>query len=303
MHKTGKIKGGRNIQDGSSGDVTCDFYHKYEEDIQLMKALGIPTFLTTISWPRVIPDGTGEVNRKGIDFYRNVLKCLRKNGIKSYVALYHWDLPQKLQEKGGWMNRDIVGWFENYARTMYAELGDLVDCWITMVEPWCASFAGHWMGACPPGLQDYSAALRAVHHVNLAHGIAVKAFRESDLHGEIGIKLNLSMVHPLNPELEKDVEAAKREHNNMNVLFCEPILKGTYPAEHFEYLKAQGVVLPEILPGDMELICQKIDFLGVNNYSSTRSKNSPNGKAGYSGRKSFSECFPVRAEVDRHPGW
>ncbi len=266
-HIPGKIK------DGTTGDISCDFYHTYKEDISMMKELGYPNFLYTISWPRVIPDGIGEVNRAGIEFYRNVLNCLRENGIKSYIVLYHWDLPQKLQEKGGWMNREIVDWFDNYAKTMYSELGDLVDNWITILEPYVISFLGHWYGKHAPGYHDYSAALTVAHHLNLAHGIAVKAFRESGLTGEIGIKVNMGMVYPADPSSAADVAAANRENIQSNTLFCDPILKGIYPQDFFNYLEKQGVVLPDIRQGDMELMCQDIDFFGLNNYNASYVKD------------------------------
>ncbi|QHQ63881.1 beta-glucosidase [Anaerocolumna sedimenticola] len=261
------------IKDGTTGDVACDFYHTYEDDIRMMKKLGYPNFLFSISWPRVIPDGIGIVNQAGIEFYRNVLTCLRENGIKSYVVLYHWDLPQKLQERGGWMNREIIGWFDNYARTMYRELGDLVDNWITVLEPWVISFLGHGFGVHAPGYQDYSSALTVAHHVNLAHGTAVKAFRESGLSGNIGIKVNMSMIYPEDPNSAADIAAANRQNAEMNTLFCDPIFKGTYPQEYFDYLVKQGVILPDIRPGDMELICQDIDFFGLNNYNGTYVKD------------------------------
>lgn len=255
-----------NIKDGTTADVTCDFYHRYEEDIALMKKLGYPNFLFTISWPRVIPDGTGAINREGIDFYRRVLTCLRENNIKSYVVLYHWDLPQKLQERGGWMNREIVGWFENYAKTMYAELGDLVDNWITILEPYVISFLGHWNGIHAPGYHDYSAALQVAHHLNLAHGAAVRAFRETGLPGEIGVKVSMSMTYPADPENPEDVFAAKMRTYEERTLFCDPIMKGEYPQELFDYLEKRGVKLPDVQPGDLELMCPELDFFGINNY-------------------------------------
>ena len=258
-----------NIKDGTTGDISCDFYHRYKEDIALMKKLGYPSFLLTISWPRVIPDGTGDINRFGIDFYRRVLTCLRENGIKSYVVLYHWDLPQKLQERGGWLNREIVAWFENYAKLMYAELGDLVDNWITILEPWVISMLGYWRGIHAPGYRDYSAALLAAHHLNLAHGVAVRAFRGSRLTGEIGIKINLDMIYPADQNNPEDVAAARRCNAEHNVFFCDPIMKGEYPREYFELLKTKGIVLPEIKPGDMDLMHPEIDFFGLNNYSAT----------------------------------
>jgi beta-glucosidase len=255
------------IKDGTTGDVTVDFYHHYEEDIRMMKALGYPAFLFTISWPRVMPEGSGALNREGIAFYRKVLTCLRENGITSYVVLYHWDLPQKLQEKGGWMNREIVAWFEQYARAMYQELGDLVDHWITILEPWVISFLGYWHGIHAPGYHDYSAALLAAHHLNLAHGAAVRAFRESGLPGEIGIKVNMNRCYPADPQSPQDIAAAERVNAESNRLFCDPLFFGTYPQEFLADLQKQGVVLPEIQPGDMDLIHQPLDFFGLNNYA------------------------------------
>lgn len=255
------------IKDGTSGDMACDFYHTYKKDIHMMKELGYENFIYTISWPRVIPEGTGKVNKSGIAFYRDVLRCLKEHNITSYIVLYHWDLPQKLQERGGWMNRDIVEWFEKYAQTMYQELGDLVDNWITILEPWVISIMGHFMGVHAPGYQDYSAALTVAHHLNMAHGAAVKAFRESGLPGEIGIKVNMNKIYPYDSNSVSDQEAAKRKNAELNTLFCDPILKGVYPRDFFSYLEKQGVVLPEIRQGDMELICQEIDFFGLNNYN------------------------------------
>jgi len=255
-----------NIADGTSGDVTCDFYHRYKEDIAMLKSLNIPNFLMTISWARVLPDGVGRVNRKGIEFYRNVLQCLRDNGIKSYVVLYHWDLPQKLQDRGGWMNREIVDWFYEYAKLMYKELGDLVDSWITVLEPHIISFMGHREGVHAPGIKDYSATLQVAHHVLMAHGVAVKAYRESGLTAEIGIKIDNYMTYPADPNNPEDVAAAKRRFDEKNRLFCDPLYLGKYPQDLFDYMEKKGVVLPTILPGDMELISQKFDYFGENNY-------------------------------------
>jgi beta-glucosidase len=256
-----------NIADGTSGDIACDFFHLYEKDITLAKQLGLQVFRLSISWPRILPDGTGAINREGIEFYRNVLKNLKTNGIKSAVTIYHWDLPQKLQDRGGWANREIVNWFEVYAKTLYTEFGDLVDYWITLNEPFCTSMLGYWIGEHAPGYHDYSMALTAVHHLLMSHGVAVKAYRETGLKSEIGITLNMSMSYPAHPGNQDDVEAAKRNQLQSNNLFIDPVLKGSYPQELFAYLKAKGVVLPAILPGDMETIHQEIDFLGVNNYS------------------------------------
>lgn len=254
------------IKDGTTGDVACDFYHRYREDIDMMANLGIKNFIYTISWPRVIKDGIGEINPEGIKFYRDVLTCLREHGIKSWMVLYHWDLPQCLQDKGGWQNREIVNWFEYYAKTMYRELGDLVDNWIPILEPYAISFCAYWLQMFPPAIKDYSALLQVNHHINLAHGVAVRAFRESGLRGKVGIKMSMNMAYPLDPNNPKDVYAAHLRNMEEHQMFCDPIMKGEYPEELFEYLQKQGIKLPDIQPGDMELMSPELDFLGINNY-------------------------------------
>ena len=255
-----------NIVDNTNGDDACDFYHRFREDIAIAKKLGLQVYRFSVSWPRIFPDGTGEVNQKGVEFYRNVLLCLRENGIKSALTIYHWDLPQKLQDRGGWANREIVGWFTDYAKTLYRELGDLVDCWITLNEPICSAMLGYWTGEHAPGYNDYAMALQATHHLLMSHGAAVKAYRETGLKAEIGITLNMNMVHPLNPGCEKDVKAARLMQLQQNNLYGDPVYKGEYPAELFEHLKTAGVRLPDILPGDMEIIRQNVDFFGLNTY-------------------------------------
>ena len=264
-----------NISDGENGDVACDFYHLYQEDIALAKQLGLQVYRMSISWPRIYPDGIGKVSREGIEFYIKVLKCLKASGIKAAVTLYHWDLPQKLQDRGGWANREIVGWFEAYARTLYAEFGGLVDYWITLNEPFCSAILGYWVGRHAPGYHDYSMALAAVHHLLMSHGIAVKAYRETGLQAEIGITLNMNATYPHNPGNPEDVKAARRIEMQSNTLFGDPVMKGAYPQELFDFLQTKGVVLPTIMPGDMELIRQELDFLGVNNYYASYIKADP----------------------------
>lgn len=255
-----------NIVDGTNGDHACEFYDRFEEDIALAASLGLQVYRLSISWPRIYPEGTGEICQKGIDFYKRVLHCIHEHGMKSAVTIYHWDLPQKLQDRGGWANREIVGWFEKYAKTLYREFGTLVDRWITLNEPYCTSFVGHWKGEHAPGYHDYSMALQVVHHLMMAHGVAVKAYRETGLQAEIGITLNMNATYPYRPDCEADVEAAKRVAMQNNCLFGDAVMKGCYPQEYFDYLEKQGVVLPTILPGDMDLICQNVDFFGLNNY-------------------------------------
>jgi beta-glucosidase len=254
------------IHDNSAGDTACDFYHRYEEDLRIVKELGIKVYRLSISWPRIFPDGTGTVNEAGINFYRKVLTCLHDNGIKAAVTMYHWDLPQKLQDRGGWANREIVDWFEAYVKVLYERLGDLVDIWITLNEPICTSMAGYWHGEHAPGYHDYSMALAASHHLLLAHGAAVKAYRKTGLKADIGITLNMNMSYPYDPKCAADVEAAKRNQEHSNNLFGDPIFLGKYPEELFSYLKKKGAVLPDIRDGDLEMISGKLDFFGLNTY-------------------------------------
>lgn len=255
-----------NIVDGTNGDIACDFYHHYKEDIQLAKSLGLQVYRFSVNWARIFPDGTGEINRKGIAFYRNVLEELKRNGIKSCITIYHWDLPQKLQDRGGWANREIVGWYTDYAKTLFQEYGDLADYWITLNEPWCVAMLGYWTGEHAPGYHDYSMALQAVHHQLLAHGSAVKEFRRLGLKSEIGITLNMNMAYPLDETNEADVRAAGRVRMQQNQLFGDPVWKGSYPEELMRYLEEQGVRLPDIREGDMECIHQPLDFFGLNSY-------------------------------------
>jgi beta-glucosidase len=191
------------------------------------------------------------------------------------VTLYHWDLPQKLQDRGGWANREIAGWFADYARALYTGLGDLVDYWITLNEPFCVAFRSYWDGAHAPGYRDYSMALSAVHHQLMAHGAAVKAYRQTGLTAPIGITLNMNSMYPLDPANPADAAAANRLHLQSNRLFGDPVMKGSYPQELFDFLQTRGVVLPDIQPGDLELISQELDFFGLNNYYAEYVKADP----------------------------
>lgn len=259
-HIPGKIK------DGSTGDVACDFYHRYEEDIRLAAESGVSVFRMSISWTRILPKGIGKIEFQGIDFYRRVLNCIHEYGMKSSVTLYHWDLPQMLQNNGGWANRESVNWFKCYAEVVFRELGDLVDQWITFNEPHVSAFSGNWSGHLAPGNRDFSLALQVVHNILMAHGAAIKAYREMKLAAEIGITLNMNYCVPYNAECEDDIWAARMRRYYQNEIFAGPIMNGSYPQEFLDYVESRGVILPEIMEGDMELIHQEIDFFGVNNY-------------------------------------
>lgn len=255
-----------NIKKGDTGDVSVDFYHKYKEDVELISELGTQSFLYTISWPRVMPNGTGEINPKGFEFYHDLLKRCKDKGMRTMLALYHWDLPQALQNRGGWANREIVGWFTEYAKTCFRELGDVVDDWITMVEPASVALGYNGYGNAP-GHNDLTEMVLCIHHLNMCHGAAIKAFRESGLKGRIGVKISQHLFRPDDPTSEADCNMAKVLTRNMNDFYMDPIFKGKYNEEVKAMHEAQGVVYPEIQPGDMELMCQPIDFYGLNAYN------------------------------------
>ena len=262
------------IMDGTTADVTVDFYHKYEQDLEMMAELGYKSFLYTFSWPRIIPDGDGEVNPKGVAYYRNVLKKCRELGMHTMMVLYHWDLPQTLQDRGGWTNREMVGWFTNYAKVCYREFGDLVDDWITFVEPNSVLY-GYTGSGIAPGYNDRSAMLLAGHNLFMSHGAAVKAFRETGLKSRIGIKLWFYEIKPQNPDDPRDLEAVEMANLCEHDYYCGPLLKGEYPEKLMNAYQNAGVVLPKITPEDMELICQPLDFVGLNNYTRFYAKADP----------------------------
>lgn len=262
-----------NIAHNDNGDIACDHYHRYREDVKLLKELGIQSYRFSISWPRIFPDGMGEPNERGMDFYRDLVRLLNENGIKPAVTLYHWDLPQKLQDIGGWANPDIVEYFERYARYVFNALGDAVPIWITFNEPWVSSFVGYWYGGHPPGITDLPTALRAAHHTLLAHGKAVQAYREMGLMGEIGITLNLNPVYPAS-ESDEDMEAAIRHGDFLNGWFLEPIFKGRYP-EKLRHWLAEKIEFPQFNAEDMKAISASVDFLGVNTYSFSSVRHDP----------------------------
>lgn len=261
------------INNNDTGDEACDHYHRYEEDVKLLKELGVKSYMFSIAWPRIFPEGKGEPNKKGMDFYRNLIGLLVENGIKPVVTLFHWEMPQKLQDAGGWANRETALHFERYARYVFKELGNTVPFWITFSEPWVSSFVSYWFGGHPPGIRDYSTAMLAAHNIMLAHGMAVRAFREMEMQGEIGISLNLNPVYPASED-EMDIAAAKRHSDFLNGWFLDPIFRGKYPEELVNWL-SNKVVFPEIEAGDMEIISTPIDFLGLNSYSSSSALHDP----------------------------
>ena len=255
-----------NVKGQDTGDVACDHYHRYKEDVALMKSLGLKAYRMSISWPRVLPGGKGEVNEKGMAFYSSLLDELLDAGIEPYVTLYHWDLPQALQEIGGWTNPDMPRYFSDYARLLFERFGSRVKHWMTLNEPYCAAFLGHYEGRMAPGIRDFSAAVLAAYHMYRGHGMAVRCFREGGFPGEIGIAHNLMGRLPLT-DSEEDRLAAQRADGYLNRWFIEPIMRGCYPQDMIKLYRSKGIVLPEFKAEDRALISQKLDFIGLNYYN------------------------------------
>jgi beta-glucosidase len=247
---------------GDTGDLACDHYHRWESDIKLMQDLGLQAYRFSIAWPRVLPQGTGQPNVQGLDFYDRLVDGLLAANITPFVTLYHWDLPQVLQDRGGWANRETVDAFVEYADTVVARLGDRVTHWITHNEPWCAGFLGHYMGDHAPGLTDLKTALQAVHHLLLSHGRAVPVLRSARAGAQVGITLNLAPGYPVS-ESPEDQAAAQRFDGFMNRWFLDPLYGRGYPEDMQTLYSA---VLPEIDSHDLDMIATPTDFLGVNFY-------------------------------------
>ena len=252
------------VINGDTGDVACDHYHRMPQDVALMRDLGLQTYRFSTSWARVRPDG-GPVNPTGVDFYSRLVDELLGAGIKPWLTLYHWDLPQALEERGGWANRDTAELFRDYALSVHDALGDRVGVWTTLNEPWCSSFLSYTGGAHAPGRQDVAAGLAAGHHLLLAHGLAVQALRERDPGLELGITLNLAPVHPVDPSDAGDVDAARRIDGQFNRFFLDPIFRGAYADDLLADVGPLGLDAA-VRPGDLEVISTPIDTLGVNYY-------------------------------------
>jgi beta-glucosidase len=261
------------IANGDTTHEACDHYHRFEEDIEIMKRLGLQTYRFSIAWARILPEGTGTVNKAGVTFYRRLLEALHKAGIRPAATLYHWDLPQALQDKGGWLDRRIIHDFEHYARICFREFGDLVDRWITHNEPAVVVQLGYEYGDHAPGFKTPEVSLQVAHHLLLSHGLAVRAYREMGGKGEIGITLNMAWMHPATGSPEDRAAAATVNHG-IDRWFADPVLLGGYPKGQADYHKAQGRY-PQVEPGDFDIIKQKVDFLGINYYMAfaTRAKS------------------------------
>ncbi|MGN6242353.1 MAG: GH1 family beta-glucosidase [Motilibacteraceae bacterium] len=259
------------VHNGDTGDVACDHYHRYKEDLDLLVELGVDAYRFSIAWPRVIPNGTGEVNAKGLAFYDELVDGLLERGITPYVTLYHWDLPQALQDQGGWPSRDTAEAFAEYAAVVVRSLGDRVQSWATLNEPQCSAWHGHLEGVMAPGVKDLGAAVRASVHLHLAHGLGVQAIRaNATLAPQVGIVNNHGPVLPASDRPE-DVAAARRADGHGNRWWLDPLHGKGYPQDMVELY---GVDLP-LRPGDLETIAQPLDFLGVNYYTIATVRDAP----------------------------
>jgi beta-glucosidase len=255
------------VWNGDTGDVAVDHYHRLDDDLDLMKTLGLEAYRFSIAWPRIQPTGRGPANPAGLAFYQRLVDGLLARGIRPIATLYHWDLPQALEDEGGWTNRATAYAFADYARIMGEALGDRIETWTTLNEPWCSAYLGYGSGAHAPGVTDPAAALAAVHHLNLAHGLAVSALREVVSNDPaFSITLNL---HVFRGDGETGPEAIRQVDGLANRVFLGPLLDGTYPADVLEDT-ASVTDWGFVHDGDLELIHQGIDLLGVNYYSTTR---------------------------------
>ena len=258
------------VINADNGDVACDHYHRFGEDIALMKSMGLQTYRFSTSWSRVRPDG-GPVNPKGIDFYSRLVDELLDAGILPWLTLYHWDLPQAVQEKGGWVNRDTADLFTEYALDMHAALGDRVGVWTTLNEPWCSSFLSYTAGLHAPGHESVTEGVLAAHHLMLGHGQAVRELRARDESLTLGITLNLTVADPVDENDPADLDAARRIDGQFNRWFLDPIFRGEYPADTVEDIRAVdptaiAALESAIRPGDLEAISTHLNSLGVNYY-------------------------------------
>jgi len=255
-HTIGKVKG------GDTGDVACDSYHRYKEDIEIAKKLNVKSYRFSISWPRIQANGTGQPSPKGLDYYKRLMDELHKADIRPLATLYHWDLPQALQDAGGWPNRDMVGRFTDYVQIVTKALGDGVSHWCILNEPWVFVFLGYSRGTHAPSLKDFGAAMRASHVVNLAQGQAFRAIKSVNPNFQVGTAFSMQNCEPATSSTE-DKAAADRAHAIGNIWFLNPALKGEYPKA---FAGGNPDEIMGVKAGDMELCKVPLDFVGINYY-------------------------------------
>ncbi|MFF9689095.1 GH1 family beta-glucosidase [Streptomyces sp. NPDC014623] len=273
------------VHNAEHGDVACDHYHRMPEDVELIAGLGVDTYRFSLAWPRIQPGGRGLANAKGLDFYKRLVDELHGRNVTPWITLYHWDLPQELEDAGGWPARDTALRFAEYAMLAYEALGDRVEHWTTLNEPWCSAMLGYAYGAHAPGRRDMGDAMGAVHHLLLGHGLAARQMREAAGSNplELGITLNLGTATPETGS-EADREACRRADGMGTRLYLDPVVHGRYPQDVLDDLAAQNIGLP-VQEGDMAAIATPLDVLGVNFYrgamfSGVTEDGSPTGADG-----------------------
>lgn len=250
------------ISDGTNGDLACDHYRRYGEDIRAMRELGIKNYRFSVSWPRVFPEGRGCVNQKGLDFYNRLVDELLSSNIEPFLTLYHWDLPLALEKTGGWQNSDTGKYFADYAAALVKRLSDRVKFWTTLNEPWVIANLGYKTGEMAPGIKDEKVSLQVAHNLLLAHGHAVSAIRAAGSELKVGIVLILFPAHG-HSDSEADFQAAEFAWKKESAWYLDPLFRASYPQEVWNYYAS---LVPQINAGDMSLISSKLDFLGVNFY-------------------------------------
>lgn len=258
------------VANEENGDVACDHYRRYRDDVALMRELGLKAYRFSIAWSRVLPEGTGAINEKGLDFYRKLVDELLRAGIQPLATLFHWDLPAAIDDRGGWLNREIAGWFAEYARVVFRALADRVPMWATLNEPWVVTDGGYLHGPLAPGHRNLFEAPIASHNLLRAHAEAVKAYRAMGKQA-IGIVVNLEPKYPASQSAE-DLEATRRAEAYMNRQYLDPLFLGIYPEE---MPRLFGQAWPRFPEADLQAIRQPIDFLGINYYKRAVTRNDP----------------------------
>jgi beta-glucosidase len=251
------------VRNGGTGDIACDFYRRYPEDVALMRRLGLGAFRFSVAWPRVFPHGRGPLNQAGLDFYDRLVDELLENGVEPFATLFHWDTPQALEDEGGWTNRATVGAFVEYVEAVVGRLGDRVRYWITHNEPWVVAWLGHASGVHAPGRTNEADAVAAAHHLLLSHGRAVEAIRSLVPDARVGIAHLITPAYPASP-CSEDEAAAWQIDGEHNRWFLDPVFRGSYPSD---LLERNEIVAPLVREGDLATIATPLDFLGVNNYT------------------------------------
>ncbi len=261
-HTPGRVRG------GDTGDVAADHYHRWESDLDLMAELELASYRFSISWPRVLPEGRGQINQAGLDFYQRLVDGLLERGITPVVTLFHWDLPQALEDLGGWLSRDTAGYFADYATVLVEALGDRVSTWLTLNEPKTVVIVGYQAGIHAPGRRDRAESYIAMHHLMLAHGLGVQALRAGSSQSRIGPALNLTVVYPADDSPEAEAQA-ERVDGFENRLYLDPVLRGAYPEDTLDEITQISPMVDQIHDGDLEVISTPIDVLAVQYYNPT----------------------------------